>query len=299
MFGIKTFKRETKRDKIYLIFVVALLLIMGFITLYPFYYVVCVSFSNPIEFAKRGVSFLPAGFSIASYQAVFESHGIWRAVKNSIVITAIGSAMSLFLTSMAGYVFSRKRLVFREFWVILTIIPMYISGGTIPTYILINKLGLYNSIWAIIVPGLTSTYYLVLARSYYDTLPVELEESAWLDGANDIYIYFRIMMPLAKPILAVLFLYFAVGLWNVYLPAVMYLTKSSQMPIQVFLSDVVLGNAALDSAGKSAQNSQDKALISQQLKYALVIVGILPIMCIYPFVQKYIVKGMMLGSLKG
>lgn len=299
MFGIKTFKRETKADKIYLTVVILFLLFMGLITLYPFYYVVCVTFSDPVRFSQQGVTFAPTGFSIQSYQAVFESKGIWRAVKNSVVITSIGSVLSLFMTSMGGYVFSRKRLVFRPFWVIMTIIPMYISGGMIPSYVLINKLKLYNTIWAVIVPGLTSTYYMVLARSYYDTLPVELEESAWIDGANDIYIYFRIMMPLAKPILAVLFLYFAVDLWNVYLPAVMYFTKTSQMPIQPYLSDIVLGSAKLDSSMASARDSQQKALISQQLKYTLVIIGILPIMCIYPFVQKYIVKGMMLGSIKG
>ena len=299
MFGIKTFKRETKADKIYLTVVILFLLFMGLITLYPFYYVVCVTFSDPVRFSQQGVTFAPTGFSIQSYQAVFESKGIWRAVKNSVVITSIGSVLSLFMTSMGGYVFSRKRLVFRPFWVIVTIIPMYISGGMIPSYVLINKLKLYNTIWAIIVPGLTSTYYMVLARSYYDTLPVELEESAWIDGANDIYIYFRIMMPLAKPILAVLFLYFAVDLWNVYLPAVMYFTKTSQMPIQPYLSDIILGSSKIDSSMASARDSQQKALISQQLKYTLVIIGILPIMCIYPFVQKYIVKGMMLGSLKG
>lgn len=299
MLGLGSLKRETKGDIIYLAFVSVFLLFAGFITLYPFYYVVCVSFSDPVAYAKYGVTFWPRGLSILSYEAVFESAGIWNAIKNSAVLTSIGTFSSLFFTSMGGYVISRRRLVFRSFFVVLMIIPMYIGGGMIPSYILINKLGLYNSIWALIVPSLVSTYYMVLARSYYDSLPQELEESAWIDGARDTYIYFRIMMPLAKPMLAVLLLYFAVGFWNTYLPAVLYLTKNTQMPIQVYLADIIIGNARMDTAMTNAIDAQERANISQQLKYALVIIGILPIMCVYPFVQKFIVKGMMLGSLKG
>ncbi len=293
------FKRETKRDICFLSCVYALLALAGLCTFYPFYYVLCVSISDPVDFFTYGVSFLPRGFSITSYKAIFMGTDIWRVLGNTLYITSFGTVLALALTSLGGYVLSKKRLVFKRFFTFMVLIPMYFSGGMIPSYLLIGKLGLMNNFWAVILSGALGTYYLILARSYFQSLPQELEESAWLDGANDFLIFIRIMLPLAKPIMAVLLLYYAVNFWNVYFNAVLYLTESSKSPIQVYLASIIISNESVKSIGVLTPEAREMASISNQLKYSLIIVGITPIIMVYPFIQKYLVKGMMLGSLKG
>ena len=293
------FRRETRRDKCFLAVVYLLLSLAGLITLYPFYYVFCVSISEPVAFFSQGVTFWPRGISITSYKAIFMGTDIWRVLGNTLIITVTGTALALALTSMGGYVLSRTRLVFKRFFTFLVLIPMYFSGGMIPSYLLINWLGLMGTYWAVILSGALGTYYLILSRSYFVSLPKEIEESAWLDGANDFIIFARIMLPLAKPIMAVLLLYYAVGFWNVYFNAILYLPDSKMQPIQVYLASIIINNESVKSIGMLTPEAREQASISNQLKYSLIIVGITPIILVYPLIQKHLVKGMMLGSLKG
>lgn len=291
--------KDRGSDRVFLICVYILLIIATFITFWPFYYVICVSMSNPVDFLKYGVSFWPVGFSLDSYKTVVSNSDFWISIKNTVIITASGILFGIVLTMFGAYSISHKRLVARKFIIGFMIFTMYFSGGLIPFYILILKLGFYNKLISLIIPSLVNTYFIIIARSYIDTLPYELNESAYMDGANDLRIFFSVVFPLCKPIVAVLCLYLGVHYWNIYLNGLMFLTDPDKQPIQVYLARIILKFERLKEATQYSQDKESYYAISIQLKYTLIILGILPIMMVYPFIQKYLIKGMLIGSLKG
>ena len=273
------------------------LLLLVFSTLYPFIYMLAVSLSKDIYVLKGQVTFYPKGFNLKMYKMVFEDHRIFRSYLNTILYTVTGTSLSLALTSMGAYALSRKKLIFRKFFQMMVLITMFFGGGLIPTYLTVRGLGMYDTLWAIIVPGAVSTWNLLIMRSFFVQFPVELEESAKLDGMNDMGVFFRIVLPLSKAVLSTISLFYAVALWNTYFGPMIYLATDSKQPLQTILRELLLISTQFNNAAVGA--SGDSVIVDESLKYATVIVSIIPIVAVYPFIQKYFVKGVMMGSLKG
>lgn len=271
------------------------------ITAFPFLHVLSMSLSEPSEAARGTVWLLPKGFSLEVYKMIFKNDSLWRSFANSVFYTAVGTLLSTTVAAMGAYAMSKKRLAGKKFFVYYMLITMYISGGLIPSYVLINKLHFYNTIWVMIIPGMVSIWSIILVRTYFaSTIPSSLNESATIDGANDLHILFRIYLPLAKPILAVISLYTAVGIWNSWFNALLYLPNKKLQPLQMFLANVLIF-ASSDLRQLSAEEAAVKAEgmdAALQLRYAAIMFTSIPIICVYPFLQKYFVKGALVGSLK-
>lgn len=284
-----------------IIYIIAVLL--GIITLYPLIFVISNSISDPVASATGQVWLWPVGFSTAAFEYVFQSPALWRAFFNSIVYTVVITVGQLFFDMMVAYGLSKKGLLGRKWIVMYILIPMWFSAGLIPIFINMTQLGLYNKIWSVILMSMFGTYNCILARSFINRLPSELMEAATIDGASVPHIFFKIVLPLSKPIMAVLGLYIALGAWNNWYSYMIYLpTKDELHPLQYFLVKTLIqaqsASAGLGMTMEQTMQSLQLSYILPQLKYAMIVVAVVPIMCVYPFVQKYFVKGVMLGSLK-
>lgn len=284
-----------------IIYIIAVLL--GIITLYPLIFVISNSISDPVASATGQVWLWPVGFSTAAFEYVFQSPALWRAFFNSIVYTVVITVGQLFFDMMVAYGLSKKGLLGRKWIVMYILIPMWFSAGLIPIFINMTQLGLYNKIWSVILMSMFGTYNCILARSFINRLPSELIEAATIDGASVPRIFFKIVLPLSKPIMAVLGLYIALGAWNNWYSYMIYLpTKDELHPLQYFLVKTLIqaqsASAGLGMTMEQTMQSLQLSYILPQLKYAMIVVAVVPIMCVYPFVQKYFVKGVMLGSLK-
>ena len=274
------------------------LLIVAFITLYPFIYVVSMSVSGPDAVLKNQVWLWPVGFSFGSFKLIFASKSIFTSYYNTLWYTAVGTAISLFVTLCAAYALSRKEFFARGAVMFLIMVTMLFSGGLIPLFILVSRLGLYNTRWAIVLPAAVATYNLIVARTYFSTsIPDSLPESAKIDGCSDVGILWRIVLPVSKPIVSVLILFYAIGRWNSWFPETIYLLKAELQPLQVYLRKILIVNSQLDII-TGMEDSLERLAYVQQIKYSMIVVAILPIICLYPFLQKYFVQGVMLGSIK-
>ncbi len=271
-----------------------ILLAVALVTLYPFLYVIFASVSDPVELmSNASLLFMPQGFSLEAYVKVFQNPSIYRGYMNTIFYVTVGTALNVLATCMAAYVLSRKQFMLRRFFTMMFIFTMYFSGGLIPGYLLIKDLGLINSRLALIVPTAISTFNLMIMITGFEGIPQSLEESARIDGAGDWVILFRIIMPLAKPTIMVILLYYAVGHWNSWFNAMIYLRDSEKMPLQIFLRDILTRSQLGAMAGQT-----DMEDVGMTIKYATIIVSTAPILCIYPFIQKHFVKGVMIGAVK-
>ena len=272
------------------------MLLLAFIMLYPMYNILVVSISSA-EYIYRGeVNFIPKGINFDAYKMVFENESIWVSFKNSVVYTVVGTAINVVCSAMCAYPLSRKDFYGRGFFTFFVALTMFISGGMIPSYLVVNQLRLINTSWAIVLPGAISTYNMIIMRTFFQNIPSSLTESAYLDGANDIQILFKVILPLSMPIIATMTLFYAVGHWNSYFQAMIYLNSKSKFPLQVLLREIIVaGNMAEESADLSA-NMQ---IIAINFKYAVIIITIVPILVVYPFLQKYFTKGVMIGAIKG
>ena len=286
---------------------ISLLLLITFLCFYPIYYTVIASFSNYTAVATGKVMFVPIGFQTAAYSAVFENNQIWMGYKNTILYTVGGTAFNLFLTIPAAYAMSKKRMVGHTFFTWFFLITMYFGGGMIPTYLLNKSLGLVNNPLIMIISGGLSIYNMIVTRTYFQNgIPDSLYEAARIDGSSEIGIFIKIALPLSMPIVAVMCLYYAVGHWNGYFTALIYLTKTKWQPLALVLRRILIMNQEALTDAVSAE--LDAALIADAtaranlvvtMKYALVLIASLPMLILYPFVQKYFVKGVMIGSVKG
>ena len=277
---------------IYFIGVLAIL-----VTIIPFFHVIAMSLSDPNLVAKQEIFLWPKGINVAAYSMVMENQLFWTTYGNTLWIVFFGTLTNILLTVTLAYPLSRVNFFMRRPVMKLVTFTMFFSGGMIPLFILVNQLGLYNSRWAVILPYAISTYNLIVCRTFFEGIPESLVESAKLDGATDIRVLWSIIMPLSKPILAVLVLFYAVGHWNSYFPAMLYISKPTLQPVQVYLMRVLIQDSeALASEGSAGFS---RALIVEQLKYAVIIVTVLPIAILYPFLQKYFVQGVMIGAVKG
>mgnify|MGYP001050088905 CR=1 FL=1 len=276
--------------------------IICFVTLYPFYYVFIQSFADPEEVMMGTCWLWPKNYYWGSYEMIVKDPKMWRAYAYTILYVVTGTFLTLLTSVLGAYPLSVPKLWGRKWLVRFLIIPMYFSGGLIPTFILMTQLNLYNNIWAIILPGAVSIWNIILVRTFFQTIPVSLTESATLDGAGHLRILFSIIIPLSKPVLAVIAIYSVVGIWNSWFNAMIYLPNPDLHPLQFYLYRVMIQQSVDLSELKGLAEMQDaiqKILANFQLKYALIIFTTLPVIFTYPFFQKYFVKGVMLGSLKG
>ncbi|MEK3888665.1 carbohydrate ABC transporter permease [Bacillus sp. FSL K6-3431] len=283
------------------IFIIGLLAIIGIATLFPIYYVFVVSFTDPLEYVqKQGFILFPERWSTAAYQYLLSSGSFLSALGVSTFLSVVGTALSLILTSAMAYALSRKRIIGRKVIMILILFTILFSPGMIPPYLLVRDLGLLDSIWSLILPVLTSGWYVILMKSFFDNIPLELEESALMDGCNDLGVFFRIMIPLALPAMAAFGLFYAVSYWNTFFHAVLYINDPGKWPLQVLLRNMLIESSTASGGGSNAvEMLSEQNIPTQTLKMAAVVIATLPILFVYPFLQKHFAKGVMLGSVKG
>jgi putative aldouronate transport system permease protein len=290
--------RKTIIDKIFDALNVGLLFLVVIVTLYPFLYVVFASLSSSTQFmAHDGILLAPVGFSIKSYIAVLRNPSIYIGYRNTVMYVVLGTAINIFLTSLGAYVLSRGYLRLVKYIMMLIIFTMYFSGGLIPTYLLMRNLHLDNTIFAVLLPGAISTWNLLILRTSFGAIPPALEEAARIDGAGEWRILFQIIMPVSIPILMVMCLFYSVGHWNSWFNAMIYLRDVKLYPLQLFLRMILIQNDLKAMTGGAADAAEAND-IAVTIKYATIIVSTLPILVVYPFVQKYFVKGALIGAVK-
>ncbi|WP_342478085.1 carbohydrate ABC transporter permease [Paenibacillus sp. FSL H7-0350] len=273
------------------------LLMVVIITLYPFLHMLAVSLSSDVNVIKNTVSFWPKGFNVKMYELVLGDPKIWTAYKNTLIYTVLGTLISLVVTSTGAYALSRRDMALRRTFTMLIVVTMFFSGGMIPTFLVVRSLDMVDTVWGMVLPGAVSTWNLILMRTFFSGIPKELEESGRMDGLNDIGIFMRIIIPLSKASFATIALFYAVGMWNNFIYPLLYLRTPDLFPLQVLLRNLVLAGSA--SSGDVTGIGGDNQVVEESLKYATIMVSTLPILTVYPFVQKYFVKGAMIGAVKG
>ena len=292
--------RPKYSDKLFVAANSAVLVLLAVICVYPFYYVVCASFSMPGELMKNnGLLFLPAGgFTLKGYELVFDHPNLITAYRNTLLYVISITAANLLFTSIAAYVLSRRDVKYVKYLMVMMVVTMYFSGGLIPTYILINSLGILDTPLAIVLPSLLSAWNTIILRTAISGIPEGIVESAKIDGAKDMRILFQIMIPLLKATLAVIALMVAVGVWNSWFAPMIYLRNPEYFPISLLLRQILILNT-VDAMSDYHNISQTRGEMYKRLiQYAVTVVATFPILCLYPFIQKYFVKGVMLGSIK-
>lgn len=292
--------KQSRQDVIFSVVNYTLLSLVLLIFLYPLIYIVSSSFSSGDAVIAGRVVLLPVEFSLDGYKAVFQSASVWRGYLNSFIYMLVGTLINVVVTVMAAYPLSRKDIAGRGVIMLGFTFTMIFSGGLVPTYMVVNDLRLTDTLWAMVVPGALSIYYMIIARTFFQTnIPVELQEAAEMSGCNDWQLITKIILPLSKPIIAVLVLFYAVGHWNSYFNALIYLKSNDKYPLQIVLREILIQNQNNASMMQDAAQMERSESLSALLKYSLIVVASVPVLCIYPFVQKYFVKGMMIGSVKG
>ncbi|QNK56373.1 carbohydrate ABC transporter permease [Paenibacillus sp. PAMC21692] len=291
--------KKTKGERIFQAILVLFMLFMIVITLYPFIYVLLSSISDSRQLISHtGLLLAPQGFNLDAYVKVFQNPNIIGGYLNTIVIVLGGTLLNLFMTSLGAYVLSRKGVPWTRTVMLLIVFTMFFSGGLIPMYLLVNNwLDLGNSLLALIIPGLISTWNLIILRTSFEAIPDGLIESARMDGAQDFTILFRIVLPLSLPVMAVMVLFYGVSHWNSWFSAMIYLRDRELFPLQLILREILIQNSTAYMSGDAS--ASDVEAVGESIKYATIIVATLPILAVYPFLQKYFVKGVMIGSIKG
>jgi len=298
--------RQHWDDRLFDIINYSILVVLFFLFLYPVWFVLIASISDPSAVTNGEIVFLPDGFDFAGYKRVFQNKDVWIGYANTIYYTVAGTFLNVAATAMAGYALSRRDLRGRGFILTLFIIPMYVSGGQIPGYLNMKELGLVNTRILMLVMGLISMTNLIVCRTFFSTsIPWELHEAAFLDGASDFKVFSKVILPMAKPVLAVVTINHGVGHWNNYFTALIYLKDEKLYPLQIFLRDILLKTQIAGGAGGGMDDpdyiismllEQD---IANQMKYALIVVATVPILAVYPWLEKYFQKGFTIGSVKG
>ncbi|HIX70817.1 MULTISPECIES: carbohydrate ABC transporter permease [Enterococcus] len=269
------------------------------ITIIPLVYVVIASFMDPATLINKGLSFNPKDWTVQGYQRVFADDSIIRGFLNSLFYSFSFSLLTVFITMLTAYPLSKPDLAGKGIIMTFFVITMFVGGGLIPTYLLVKNLGMLDTVWALIVPGAINVWNIILARTYFSALPKELSEAATIDGANDLQILFKVMLPLAKPIMFVLFLYAFVGQWNSYFDAMIYIKDPDLQPLQLVLRNILIQNQpSQDMVGANTAMAEMKQ-IAELIKYATIVISSLPLIVMYPFFQKYFDKGVLVGSVKG
>lgn len=290
--------RRTFGSRAFDVFNVIFMLLFLLVTLYPFWYVVIVSLSDGKAVLSGQVSLWPVNITLDTYRVVLRDSSIITGFKNTVIYTSLGTFINLVCTSLCAYPLSRPDLQGKKQVMGMIVFTMFFSGGMIPAYLVMNQMQLIDTIWAMVLPGAISTYNMIVMRTFFMGIPESLHESACLDGANDWQVLVRIVLPLSMPIMATMLLFYAVGHWNSYMNALLYLNSKSLFPLQSILRNMVV-DGQLSEAQTQVGGGSSFTVIETTMKYATIVVSTLPILLIYPFVQKYFVKGVMIGSIKG
>lgn len=292
---------KTKSDYVLDVLIYLLLAVLFFITLYPFWYVFIVSINDAVDTIKGGLTFLPRKINISSYFIILTDAEFKQATFITVLRTIIGTPVTMLCTSMLSFVFTKRYLVGYKFFRKAFIFTMYFGGGIIPFYMVLKSLGMIDNFLVYILPGAVGVYYMVLMTGFMDELPKEIEESAQIDGANDLVVFARIIMPLSKPILVTIALFVAIGHWNSFFDSYLYTTSQNLKTLQAVMMKILNQyetGTLMDAANSAAASAQKKSVTPDSIRMAATIVSTLPIIMVYPFLQKYFVKGMMIGAVK-
>lgn len=298
---VKT-KKYRSSDRNFDLINMAIMCVLLVIFIWPLWFVLIASVSNPNEVWNGNVLLLPKGFSLNGYIKTYEYSDIWIGYRNTILYTVVGTIINLFMTTLCAYPLSRKDFVMRGFFSKMFLITMYFSGGLIPNYLLIQNLGMLDTPWALLIPGAISFYNTIIMKTYFqNSIPDSLQEAATLDGANTLQYLLKIVLPLSKPVFAVLALYYGVGHWNNYFGAMIYLDNRDLYPLQLFLREILINNNLSSEILAELDPLELESMLNtaETMKYSIIIVASLPMICLYPLIQKHFVKGVMIGAVKG
>lgn len=298
--SLHTGRTMVKGDRVFYAIIYIVLTLFAIIELYPMIFVVSSSFSSSEAVLAGRVTLLPVEFSLEGYRSVFSNRNIWIGYGNTIFYTVVGTLVNVFMTMVCAYPLARKDMPYQDGVMMLFTFTMFFGGGMIPSYMLMKELNLINHRLVMIIPGMISVYNMIIARTFIrNSIPDELLEAAQIDGCSDARYFFQIILPLSKACMAVLALYYAVGHWNAYFNAFMYLNDRKLYPLSVFLREILIANKLSESLSLDAELMERLMGLADVLKYALIVVSTAPILCAYPFVQKYFVQGVMIGAVKG
>lgn len=297
-------KSRSTEDKIFDAVLFVLLTLVFLIVAYPLYFIIISSISDPIAVAGGEVTFFPIGFTLDGYKAVFEEQTVMRGFVNSLFYTVIGVAINIGVTIPTAYALSRSDFVLRKPIIFYYMITMFVSGGMMPTYLIVKNTGLLDSVWALVIPGALSVYNMIVARTFFQTnIPGELLEAAKLDGCGNTRFFLYICLPISGAIIAIMVLYYGIGHWNSYFSALLYITSREKWPLQMELRNILLQNSMSSSSGvltgEALKEKERLDAIKEMMKYSLIIVSSVPMLVLYPFIQKHFVKGVTIGSVKG
>jgi putative aldouronate transport system permease protein len=288
--------KDSTAYRLFRVFNVVVLLVIVFVTFYPFLNMVAQSFSSEGNINSGKVNLIPLGFNLETYKVVMADSMFWTNYENTVIYTVVATAISIVLTTFFAYAISKRRLKGRNLFIGIAVFTMFFNGGIIPNYVLITSLGMKNTLWAIVLPNAISVFNLLIMKSFFENMPEELEEAAAIDGLNTYGILLRIVLPLSKAVLATMILFYAVVNWNSWFSAFLYLDKKELFPVTIFLRNLIAGATSEGTSfGGSAENLTQ---IASNVKAVAMVLSVVPILCIYPFVQKYFVTGVMLGSVK-
>lgn len=298
--GVSMITKKFSEDKIFNIVIYTIAVMIIIIVLYPLIFVVSASFSEPTKILSGEVWLYPKGFTLDAYAQVFQDGRIWNSYKNTVVYTVLGTFINLVLTTLLAYPLSRKDLPGRNIFMLIIVFTMFFQGGIIPTYLIVQNLEMIDTIWAMVIPNAIATYNVIVMRTFFQSsIPWELQEAALIDGCGDFKLFLKIVIPLSKPIIAVMVLFYAVGHWNSYFDALIYLDRDGLYPLQIILREILIQNqSAMENAVMDFE-MVNQVMLAESMKYAVIVIASLPVIVMYPFVQKHFVKGVMIGSIKG
>ncbi|MFC7679311.1 carbohydrate ABC transporter permease [Paenibacillus sp. GCM10028914] len=293
-------RNRSRNDKIFDLLNTLFFIVVSLIVVYPLYFMLIASFSDP-DAVNTGQTFLwPKDITLNGYKEIFSNSRIWAGYKNSIIYALLSMIIRTSLTITAGYALSRKDLVGRNFFMMMIIFTMFFGGGLIPTYLIVRDLDMINTVWAMIIPGAVSAYNLIIVKTFFQqTIPDELLEASAIDGCSNIRFFTKIVLPLSLPIIAVIALFSAVQEWNSYFSALIYLRDAEMHPLQLILRDILVQNQAQDLLSEDAVEAMQRQKAAEQIKYGVIIVSSVPMLILYPFLQRFFIKGVMIGSVKG
>lgn len=293
------FANYSLADKLFLIIGFTLLGLFLAAIIFPMIYIILASFVDPITLQNKGITFDFSKWTLTAYERIMENKQIWVGFKNSTIYSLVFAFVSLLVTLLAAYPMSRPDFRGRKFFNVYFIFTMFFNGGLVPTYLLISKMGLKDNMWAIILPGAFNVWNMIIARTYFRNVPSELREAAEVDGTSDLVYFFRILVPVSTPLIAVLAMWQVVGMWNSYFDAMIYLNDAAKQPLQLVLRAILIQNRPEPGMIADIQSTAQRAQLAELLKYATIIISSIPLIALYPFIQKYFDSGIMMGSIKG
>lgn len=291
---------ESRGDRVFNVMIYVVLSVITLIVLYPLVFVLSASFSDPQTVLRGEMLLWPKGVNLNSYAKIFQNHDILTGYSNTFLYTSIGTLINLVMTILAAYPLSRKDFVGKNAIMAIFVFTMFFGGGLIPTYLLIKDLGMLNNFWVMIIPNAVSIYNIIIMRTFFQqSIPYELQEAATIDGCTNIQILSRIILPLSMPIIAVMILFYAVSHWNAFFNALLYLSDKNKFPLQLILREILIQGQTSDMVKMSTESAIKQQREVEGIKYAVLVVANIPVLILYPFLQRYFVKGVMIGAIKG